>query len=620
MLKSVSIFMFTCLVVLLVSCDNKDVELGNSTNLTSSIKVGDKPALLFRKNTALDANNNLVFLYQKGSQLYIHLNQKEILIDKKVQSKRHHWLSVSGEYVYVFWWEKFGKSLDAKPINLDKTLYVRASSDGGKTFGKKIIINSSKGRPLAKLSIASDEKGNASVFYLDERLPVFEVFINSTHDGGKTWSKDLMLNNDELNVFNIAENTSSQKKYFAVSPSINRVGKELVAIWQEASKENGKPINRVVSRTSVDQGRTWGKKKELYIDKDNYSLQLKTFSKAGRLFVVVTQAGKGLYVIYKNEGADWLKPSVLAPGTDKAKSASYIAMDADDKYFYVTYIRIPPNGGKKDWATVLQRYNLKEKTWDKPLHRFDAITGEEKTRGGYQDFTILDDGTLVAVWEDYRYILPVILMSYSLDQGDNWSAPFILDKVTDKTHAVEKFPFILKSASSANILQVFFEYTELREDRDPFVVTKTIKLVSPKNEKEFKALNLKEALVITGKDKKQKLKNRVEALMKARIAKDWSKAWGFLDPVYRNLYSKKSWMNTRDRMEFLNYKVLSIGVHGSHGKTKTMITFNITNHVRGVTSEAKHLKGKRKIAEMPWGWFGDNWYLIAEDPRTPYLP
>jgi len=79
MLKSVSMFMFACLVVFLTSCDKKDEDPRNSTNLASSVKVGDKPALLFRKNTALDANNNLVFLYQKGSQLYIHSNQRDIV-------------------------------------------------------------------------------------------------------------------------------------------------------------------------------------------------------------------------------------------------------------------------------------------------------------------------------------------------------------------------------------------------------------------------------------------------------------------------------------------------------------------------------------------------------------
>jgi len=608
MIKLIPIIVLTFLMALLVSCEKKEVAVKNDYMSTSDVKIDKSLVYVSRKSSVL-TSTGLIFLYKKGKQLFLHAsNQGEVLIDENTRSQRHHWLSVSGNYIYVFWWEKNGTSLGKVPTKLNKTIYVRVSNNNGKTFGEKTIVNTKEGRPLAKLSIVSDDKGNASVFYLDERIPAYEVFVNTTHDGGKSWSKDLMLNDDKLNT------AKAQKKYFAVSPNINKIGNELVATWHEAGQDNEKYTNRLFSRVSFDQGRTWGEKKEIYLDKGDYSLQIKSFSKQRRLFLVITQAGKGLYVLYKDEGSDWVGPSAFAPGTDKAKSASYIAMDADDKYLYVTYIKVPPNGGKKDWQTILQRYNLQKNAWEDGLHRFDAVFGLSKTRGGYQDLALFDDGAIIATWEDYRYVLPVILISYSLDQGETWSTPAIINQQTDtKTHAVEKFPFILMSNKTA---QIFFEYSDLKEGGIPYATTKTIKLVSPKQQK----LKLKEAVVISGEDMKKKLIKRFDNLMAARVSKDWEKAWGFIDPVYRNLYSKKSWISTRDRLEYLDYEFLSAKVEGSEGKTSAIISFSIGNSVQGVTPQAKHLKNKRKSTEMKWGWFGDDWYYIAEDPRTPYMP
>ena len=615
MLKLISIIVLTFFVSLLVSCEKTEVSVRAESLIASDIKVDNKVTYVSRNSSAL-ISEGVVFLYKKGNQLYLHVpNQKDVLIDGDVRSQRHQWISVSGDYIYVFWWEKFGKSLGATPKKLNKTVYARVSSDKGKTFGDKTIVNSEEGRPLAKLSIISDDRGNASVFYLDERIPVYEVFVNTTHNGGKTWSKDVMLNGDNLgSLKKTSSNTVAQRKYFAVSPNINKIGNEIVATWHEAGKENGEYVNRLFSRASIDQGKTWGEKKEIYVDRDDYSLQIKTFHKEKQLFMVVTQAGKGLYVLYKNEGSDWIGPSAFAPGTDIAKSASYIGMDADNKYLYVTYIKVPPNGGKKDWATVLQRYNLQKNRWESDMHRFDAVFGLSKTRGGYQDIAILDDGAILTVWEDYRYVLPVILMSYSLDQGESWSVPAFINKpANSKAHAVEKFPFIMTTKNTA---QIFFEYSDLKEGGIPYATTKTIKLISPRQQK----LNFEEALVISGEDKKKKLIKRFDELMKARVSKNWEKAWRFLDPVYRNLYSKKSWISSRDRIEYLDYEFISAKVEGSEGKTSVIFRFNIGNSVQGVTADAAHLKNKKKSSEMPWGWFGDDWYLIAEDPRTPYMP
>lgn len=611
MLKLKTRGLLVLILGLLISCGQP--EKIKISLLPVDVKVGDSLVYLTDQSTAL-SSEGLIFLYHRGKQLYLRVNKKDLLLDESASSQRHKWVSVSGSYIYVFWWEKYGSSLDEKPRDLNKTIYVRVSSDNGKTFSEKKIINTEAGRPLAKLSIAVDAKGNASIFYLDERFPVYQVFVNSTNDGGKTWTKDLMLNDDAVNSLASLEDAKNRRKTFAVSPNISNVGKELVAIWLEAGNEGGKYINRIFSRVSLDHGKTWGAEKEIYVDKENHSLQMKIFHKNKRLFLAITQAKKGMYVLYKEEGSRWSKPSVLVPGTDKAKSASYLRMNADSKYLYLTYIHIPPYGRKKDWSTVLQRYNLEKQIWDSVPHRLDAVLGVDKTRGGYQDITVLDDGTIMAVWEDFRYVLPVILMTYSSDQGENWSSPVVLSN--ERKHSVQKLPFII---SSNNVAQVFFEYSDLTEGGVPYATTKTMKLVSPKH-KDFKGMNLKEAKVISNESRKKELIKRFDDLMRARVSKDWSKAWGMVDPVYRNLYNKKSWISLRNRMQYKSYEILSVEVEGSLGKVSTIVSFDIGNTVQGVTANAAHLKNKRKSIEMPWGWFGDNWYLISEDPRTPYMP
>lgn len=622
--KYQSMLLFLSIVLfMLTACDKKKIEVANKTtnnNAPEQISELDKQNLfLYRKSTIIKSNQ-LLYLYKKEKNLYLRKLGKDVLIESDVQPDHYFWLNSSGSYVYVFWWEKYGSSLDAPPRKLDKTLYVKTSTDGGTTFGKKIIINNTDvGRPLANLKITSDESGNAAIIYLDERYPAYEVFINTTQDGGKTWSKDLMINDAEFDHTTIKDGKPS-RTFFAVSPTINIVGKELVAIWHEASKEGGRPINRLYSRVSLDWGKSWQKEEEIFKDSDNYSLQIKTFQKNNRLFLVATQTDRGLFLLHRDTDSVWKKVPTVAPETEKGRSASYIAMDADNIFLYLTYVYAPKNGGQRSWQTVLQRFDYLNNKWiSKPLRMNELNTKNKLSRGSYQDVTVLSDGTVIIVWQDFRFILPTIMMSYSLNQGEDWSNPVKLKQTKKgKNYTIEKFPYILKSNNDQNI-HVMFESSVLKEGLPPYVFTKSVEFVSPRD-KEFKKTNFAEDRLVSEQEKKNKLNIRIKELMELRISKKWNEAWEFIDPVYRNLYSKKSWLKLRNRIIYSKFSIESVKVNGSYGRTKGWTNYDIGNNVEGVSSKDNHLKNQRKLVDLTWGWFGDDWYYIAENPRAPYLP
>jgi len=604
---------------ILVSCGedaNKDNKESVENNNKQSFNSKEFNTILQSQHVAITSSGNLAYLIKKDDNL-IYSDQDNTVTLKNTPAKRY-WLKVSGNYVYIFWWVKYNTHEQKDTKKAGKTLYVNVSDNGGKTFSEPRRLNDYHG-VLPDLHIVADKNGHITIVYLDERYDGHQIFTNSSQDGGKTWLKhDVELNQPSIGVDDV--NKGKKRITNAVTPNLQKVGNNLVVVWEQVELFNGKQGISFYSRTSLDFGKTWSKQELIYRDFEHISVELYLTSTGSEmyLFAVLNQ---GLVVFVKESKSKWSRIKGYVPGTDKGNTdlVSYFKTAFDDDYLYITYINVEGKL-KTDNHTEFQAFHRKNKIWEKKF-RFDTLKSSEAefARSYFQDITILEDGTLIVVWEDYRSIFPSILMNYSIDQGKTWQEkPFPLNKMGLESASR---PFV---KSIKNKFSVFYSYYVLANAIKPITVTRKISFPSPKS-LEFAKISFPEYTLPSKSKSLSLLKERVKALMKLRTTKksieSEQKEWMYLDPIYKASKPQLDWMKARDMFNYINYKVENITVKGSMAFVKISLSYKMSSKFSAIKHNNKDgSPQENEVSIMKWGWFYDNWYLIPDNPRQSYLP
>ena len=603
----------------LVSCGGEiDNSVDQNDSKSNNKKILDKK--LENYPESLLYQSDMIHVGAKNEFSYITIDKKDITFfaDKKQKTvlkdtyAQKAWLSISGNYVYIFWWVK-NNSHEEKLETAGKTLYVRASKDKGATFSKTVRINTAHG-VLPDVHIVSDSKGHVAVAYTDERNPGYQIYTNSSSDGGITWLKK------EIKIGDLPKDADEPKKIngltpsYAVTPRLNKVGGKLIITWEQNNLFNKKMALRLLSRSSSDFGKSWGEVEEIYRSYHQSSMELETAVVKNKL-ILMAVTNQGLVAFVKNPDKAWSQVEGLAPNTDKAKLVSYIKTASGDNKLYVTYVYVGEGRGKKAWHSELTRLNLKTLKWEEGSYRFDKMLGKGafKNRSGYQDIATLDDGSIIVIWEDFRSILPAIFINYSKDEGVTWlEKPYSLSILGGESAAKP----VLKSSSSE--FNVFFNVFVLKDETRPVVTTRRVILPSPKKI-DYTTLGLYEYKVKDKASQEKKLASRMKKLMAARLKGDLEEEWKFLDPIYRNQHRKLSWMANRELLKFTDYTIKKIDVTGDIGSVKGKMSSRFTSKFEEAESLNKQRK-EMKDYDMKWGWFKDQWYMIPENPLKSYLP
>ncbi len=564
-----------------------------------------------KEKTVAIVQNSVARVYKKASKLMFSLTGKpDVVISEQIDSN-NYWLASAGDYVYVFWWEKFANLVkgDEHQKISGKVIYVRSSQDGGKTFGERQTITHAGG-VLPKLRIVADKKGNISLVYLDERFGGFNIYTNASHDGGKTW------NADDLRLDHASDEAMKQKNHTAVSPNIARSANEIVATWQQMDKQGDKQVLRMYSRVSHDFGKTWEKQTAVFDTDKTLSFSMGMFGDKDQVYLIAGMQEHGILVFTKKDKAGWQRVEGVLPGSDKGKGGSYYRMVSDAGTFYITYVFVEKVEGQKVyWHTDIARLDKAKNAWLPGSFRFDSRGMGVSSKGGYQDIVMLDDGTLVVVWEDFRRILPMIALNYSTDKGETWlNIPLIVSRQDIVNNSFK--PFIRKTG---NTFTVFYQNNMYPEQVKPEVKTLAVTLPSPQS-KDFdkKALALKS--LPSDAELKKRLTERFNLLKDSRLNHKWKQAWTLQDPLYRNLYKKKMWLKTRDRVIYTKLDLESVKLDNPYGYALGDMVYSLDpDYIDAEPNDPRFSNQKKKFV-LKWGWFVDDWYLITETGTEPYLP
>ncbi|HUK56389.1 MAG TPA: sialidase family protein [Nitrospiria bacterium] len=153
-----------------------------------------------------------------------------------------HSVAVRGGEVFTAWYDV---------RNGDSDVFFAKSDDRGATFGPNVRVNDDTGRARQyKPSLGLDAAGAIYMIWRDDRRGHADIFFARSEDGGKTFTKNLLLNDD--NGWAYHGNPS-----IGVSPEGN-----VYAAWSDDRNGEGD----IYFTVSHDRGRSFGRNLRLNDD------------------------------------------------------------------------------------------------------------------------------------------------------------------------------------------------------------------------------------------------------------------------------------------------------------------------------------------------------------------
>ena len=550
--------------------------------------------------------DNLAVMYTNNNKLRFRSGSRKFLLDEAGgYTANNLWLVSKGKFVYAFWWQKYVYDNKHKKIR-GKSLFVRGSNDYGKTFYPKVLVNTDEG-VLPDLEIVADDLGHVSVIYNDERLPAYEVYINSSSDGGKTWlDKDIRL--DKVfgqEVKSVAAN--------AGTPHLAYVDNKLIAVWQQFDKNNGKPITRLLSKESSDNGVSWGEEKVVYKQSGDVASTLDILNAGKELYLFwFDRKKKGLVLFSRNTDGKWKENTEIAPGTKDAFAISWLKGVSDNNNLYIAFTH-----EKKPYKSYVSfiKFNRKSFKWFPNVVRLDQHKPSVKyvAKSWNSDIAMLPNGQVLVAWEDYEDIVPGIHINYLDTKNNTWQKT---KKRLVKPGIVDaRSPKII--VSDNNQIFIVFYYAEMKETGHAPVTE--LGYLSYRYDKSGLLIKSIDGKVPEVSVSKNIIKKKVKELWEARLANDREAEWKLLDPVYRIKFNKNKWLKSDSGIKFSSFTVDRVTVQGVYAKVEGKVTYKIPEKLMRSKvldpEDNKNVDPKLpvdSVYSLKYGWFYDDWYFVPE--------
>lgn len=367
-----------------------------STGLAGAeVKVNNHPFELGSQPVFKAGPDGLYFgYYSKSEDNALYIKRLDTDIDKETaitaedMRGQHVDLSFVRDGMLLTWRPKKG---DGK-----KYIYVQRSEDGGRTFKKPVVINSTTDA-LLPITTATDGKERLYVVWLDER-DKHRLYMNYSLDGGRSFLKEDILLTPDFVGANLPRLLIKNERV------------DLFFIGVKAMSKQG-----IYHRYSSDGGRTWSEINTVEDSMDWGPFTLMPV-RSGDNILVFWAGVEGLHGAYSKDGRTWNKIEFKeTAGKDVNRldvqshgSGIYIVtsyqtrLAVDEKpniYFYRSL-----DGGSA-WAGP-KKLNTNE---------------YNSTSSVFPVMGMGSDGrTILAAWQDHRDIRGSIYINYSRDGGDTW--------------------------------------------------------------------------------------------------------------------------------------------------------------------------------------------------------
>lgn len=595
LMKKVWVLLFFCWSMLSIGGCQQD----DDKNLAS-----EKHNLLLNKSgfsvkpSVINVNDRVLALLADKKGVVLSELGKETSLSK--DNATEQWLHYDGKNLYAFWW--FADQTKAKYLK------VRTSKDSGATFSPEVILNSDTG-VLPDVSIASDTKGGIAIAYTDERKPGYGVYINYSRDSGSTWQKvDTRLDTPVITTL-MQQAANINPATFANSPKLAFLNGRLVAVWQQVDMTATGHVLRIVSKSSEDQGATWGQDTTIFSAPNMQPVAITTFNKDTEMYVFAMLSGgeQGFTGFYNTDAnaQQWAEISSTGLGIGFNKRLiSWVkgAFSGDNLVLAFTSKNVDNIGKVRADVAVL---STKSHEWASAARHLDADKGHELTKSTYPDI-ISKDSTVLIVWEDYRSLVPTLYMDLSKDNGKTWLP--IPKPLTTPGRFVAKDPRLI--IGKDKLWMTYFLVVLGGKNPEGNRVYQEYTYHMPNGDFNFPDIKLKKP---NAEELKGKLIDRVNKFWALREDRKWEETWDYMEPVYRERFEKSEWLNQQGKLGFsktvVDEETVVITDNIAILDANTEVSVNQQVAKEGLLESAPP---KAQKVEMRWGWFYDDWYFMPD--------
>lgn len=388
--------------------------------------------------------------YSKEGSLFLRKNnQEEITVTVEGGAGEFAELTFFDDDMVLTWRPKL--------FTAEKYIYVQRSSDGGKTFSKPIVLNTAS-HALPPIHVAADSKSRMYVAWVDER-DKHRLYMNYSLDKGKTFQES---------DINLTPDFSA-----AVRPTLVLDGDNVHLFFlgaRKGSKSTADSESGIYHRVSKDSGKTWS---DIMMIQDftDWTPFAVTSTKSDGNIMVFWAGVKGLYGAFSKDGNIWNKYEFKDAIDHDVSRLSVMPDNKGDVFIatswkkWGTHYTIKPN-------VYLYRSEDNGKTWSEPqkLNRNEF----DNTSAFLPVISVSKDGTIVVAWQDHRNIRGDIYINYSKDRGKTWLDKDInIEKDVGRDNSY--YPYMANHNDRYYILWTRFADDRMFEDADLYMKEISIK-------------------------------------------------------------------------------------------------------------------------------------------------
>lgn len=526
-------------------------------------------------------------------------------------------LHQDGSRLYALWWNR---------VSAAKWLYLRVSSDGGQTFGPLKVLNTG-GAVLGDYQIATNGAGGIAVIFQDERAG-YGVFVNRSTDGGKTWLEtEIRLDapaastaepqapaaetspgaatapakapGDVAAAPGVATAESKPPAWSAVAPKLIHQHGQWLAVWQQLGQtQSNNTVGQWLARTSADGGQTWGPAVAIHrLPPEAGMSEMVMLNHGGQVYLVGVVSKQGLRAFRSPDmGQHWADLGVLPAGPETPGSLR--AVSAGDNML-VSYAQRPGQGLK--YQVYVATLATGAGAWQAPPRRLDR-KDNDRTKAVFAELATLPNGAVIAVWEDYRYILPAVYLDYSSDSGQTWlPAPRPL---TEPGRLAAMNPRL--SVGTSQVVVLFDQMRDLTlKQRDAAYLTLPYRQDSGLALAEYPSIRL-----MTKEESLQRIRQRTEELYMLRTQGKFAETWDYYDPVYRAKLGKSLFLQMAGRIAYVSFTLGEPEVDGLFGRIPVTTTYTLPSQIIGGEIPLETGLPQEISFNADWIWFYDDWYFV----------